>query len=60
MLMARMVTIARVLKGSQVHFVPFKSAFTLSDEKMCLPTLPKVFPSQCCIAIHIIYIYMLI
>lgn len=57
-LMARMATTAHVQKGSQVHLAPFKSAFTLSDQKMCLPTLPEVFPSQCYIAVYIIY-YML-
>lgn len=59
MLMARMVIAARVLKGSQVHLVLFKVAFTLSDQKICLPMLPKVFSSHCYIAIYIIY-YMLI
>lgn len=33
MLMARMVTTARVQKGSQVQLALFKSAFTLSDQK---------------------------
>lgn len=59
MLMARMVIAARVLKGSQVHLLPFKLVFTLSDQKICLPMLPKVFPSHCYIAIYIMY-YMLI
>lgn len=55
MLMARMATVARVQKGSQVHTVLFKSAFTLSDQKMSLPTLPKVFPSRWYMAIYILH-----
>lgn len=54
MLMARMVTVALVQKGSQVLLFLFKSAFTLSDQKRCLPTLSKVFQSHCYI-LHILY-----
>lgn len=56
MLMARTVTAALVQKVSQVHFL-FKSAFTLSDKKICLPTLSKVFQSHCSI-LHILYVDM--
>lgn len=56
MLMAKTVTAALVRKGSQVHLFLFKSAFTLSDQKTCLPTLSKVFQSHCYIYLHILHI----